>query len=60
MSQKVAFCARHYIHFLKSSLAVASLLVRYVNEEKAQKERGYKAPTYEYICNIKTKAIWKI
>ena len=32
--------------FLKSSFVVASLLVRYVNEEKAQKERGYKAPTY--------------
>ena len=48
MSQKVDICARRYIHpFLKSSLAVASLLVRYVNEEKAQKERGYKAPTYK-------------
>jgi hypothetical protein len=35
-----------YTLFLKSSFAVASLLVRYVNEEKAQKERGYKAPTY--------------
>jgi hypothetical protein len=45
-----------YTLFLKSSFAVASLLVRYVNEEKAQKERGYKAPTY----NIKTKATWKI
>ena len=40
--------------FLKSSFAVASSLVRYVNEEKAQKERGYKAPTYN-IYNIKQK-----
>ena len=48
-----------YTIFLKSSFAVASSLVRYVNEEKAQKERGYKAPTYD-IYNIKTKATWKI
>ena len=60
MPQKVAICARGiYTIFLKSSFAVASLLVRYVNEEKAQKERGYKAPTYN-IYNIKTKATWKI
>ena len=50
MPQKVAICAGGiYTLFLKSSLAVASSLVRYVNEEKAQKERGYKAPTYIYI-----------
>ena len=36
-----------YTLFLKSSFVVASSLVRYVNEEKAQKERGYKAPTYK-------------
>ena len=42
MPQKVAICARGiYTIFLKSSFAVASLLVRYVNEEKAQKERSY-------------------
>ena len=35
-----------YTLFLKSSFVVASLLVRNVNEEKAQKERSYKAPTY--------------
>ena len=47
MSQKVDTFTKRFIPlFLKSSLAVASLLVRYVNEEKAQKERGYKAPTY--------------
>ena len=40
MPQKVAICATHTL-FLKSSFAVASLLVRYVNEEKAQKERSY-------------------
>ena len=39
-----------YTIFLKSSFAVASLLVRYVNEEKAQKERSYKAPTY--MCHV--------
>ena len=59
MSQNIDIFTRHYTPtFLKCSFVVGSLLVRYVNEEKAQKERGYKAPTYIY--NIKTKAIWKI
>ena len=50
MSQKVDTFTKRFIPlFLKSSLAVASLLVRYVNEEKAQKERGYKAPTYNIL-----------
>ena len=51
MSQKVDILQGViYTLFLKSSFIVASLLVRYVNEEKAQKERGYKAPTYnKYI-----------
>ena len=48
MSQKVDTFTKRFIPlFLKISLAVASLLVRYVNEEKVQKERGYKAPTYK-------------
>jgi hypothetical protein len=54
MSQKVAICARRYIHtlFLKSSIAVASLLVRYVNEEIAKRERSYNASTYKIRLTV--------
>ena len=47
MSQNIDIFTRHYTpKFLKRSFVVGSLLVRYVNEEIAKRERSYKASTY--------------
>jgi hypothetical protein len=51
MPQKVAVQGGIYTLFLKSSFAVASLLVRYVNEEIAKRERSYNASTYNIYKN---------